>query len=187
MGARTDTRRRMIDAAKIGFRTNGVGATSFSDVLERAGAARGAIYHHFPGGRRELVVAVIASTADNVSGALERSASTTPRAAFRTAIAALSAMVESEDGQFGCPVTPAVLDAAGDRTILDAGHTAFDQWQRVLVDDYGVTRGAATLTVAAVEGALVMCRAAKSSEPLDRIADELAALFPARRTRSGSR
>jgi AcrR family transcriptional regulator len=28
---------------------------SFTEVLERSGAARGAIYHHFPGGKNQLV------------------------------------------------------------------------------------------------------------------------------------
>ena len=41
MGKRTDTRQRMIDAAKVSYRHHGVTATGFTEVLERAGATRG--------------------------------------------------------------------------------------------------------------------------------------------------
>jgi AcrR family transcriptional regulator len=41
----------MIDAAKVSYRHHGVTATGFTEVLERAGATRGTIYHHFPGGK----------------------------------------------------------------------------------------------------------------------------------------
>ena len=168
----------MIDAAKTGFRTNGIAATSFSDVLERAGAARGAIYHHFPGGRSELTLAVVASTADNITAALDRSESTeSPRADFDAAIAVLSQTVERAAGGFGCPITPAVLDAAGDTELLAAAHSAFERWRRALVEQYRLSAAAAGLVVAAIEGALVLCRAARSAEPLRTVADELAPLF----------
>lgn len=182
MGARTDTRQRMIDAAKAGFRTNGYAATSFSDVLERSGAARGAIYHHFPGGRQELTVAAISSTADNIAIALEHAAADhSPREGFHRAIAGLTDLVAREHGGSGCPITPAILDAAGDTDVLAAGDVAFRRWQQVLIDHHGLDQSAAALVVAAIEGALVMCRAARSSEPLELVAERLAPFFPAKR------
>ena len=168
----------MIDAAKNGFRTNGYAASSFSDVLERAGAARGAIYHHFPGGRQELTVAVIASTGENIAAALEKSTTRSPRSSFQETISILCDVVEREQGGYGCPITPAVLDAAGDPAILDAGHAVFVRWQRALIDNYALDESSATLVVAAVEGALVMCRAARSSRPLELVTEHLAPLFP---------
>ena len=39
------------------MRRNGLAGTSFTEVLADSGAARGAIYHHFPGGKSELVEA----------------------------------------------------------------------------------------------------------------------------------
>lgn len=186
MGARTDTRDRMIDAAKTGFRTHGVTATSFSDVLARAGAARGAIYHHFPGGRKELTIAVVSSTADNIAAALDRSKSAvSPREDFEAAAAALIATVEGQAGGFGCPITPAVLDAAGDADLLAAAHSAFERWRHALVEHHGLSVGAAALVVSAIEGALVLCRAAQSAEPLHSVVGELAQLFSAQRDGPG--
>ena len=49
-----DTKQRMIEATALALRQRGLAATSFTEVLAASGAARGAIYHHFPGGKEEL-------------------------------------------------------------------------------------------------------------------------------------
>src|SRR3954452_6007300 len=54
MPPRSDARDRMIRSAAILFRENGVRGTAFADVLEHSGAPRGSVYHHFPGGKRQL-------------------------------------------------------------------------------------------------------------------------------------
>src|SRR2546421_4907172 len=51
----TDSRQRMIETAAVVMRERGVEATSFSEVLARSGAPRGSIYHHFPGGKAQLI------------------------------------------------------------------------------------------------------------------------------------
>src|SRR5436190_10163008 len=48
-------RERMIESALILMGQKGVEATSFSQVIEHSGAPRGSIYHHFPGGKAQLV------------------------------------------------------------------------------------------------------------------------------------
>ncbi len=48
-------RAAMIDSAVALIREQGVAATSFADVLAHSGAPRGSIYHHFPGGKSQLV------------------------------------------------------------------------------------------------------------------------------------
>src|SRR3954451_4795617 len=48
-------RERMIQSALILMGERGIEATSFSQVIEHSGAPRGSIYHHFPGGKAQLV------------------------------------------------------------------------------------------------------------------------------------
>jgi len=43
------TRGLLIDVARQNFTENGYAATSIDDIIQRAGVARGALYHHFPG------------------------------------------------------------------------------------------------------------------------------------------
>src|SRR5438874_10425260 len=48
-------RERMIQSALVLMGEQGVEATSFSQVIEHSGAPRGSIYHHFPGGKDQLI------------------------------------------------------------------------------------------------------------------------------------
>ena len=58
----SDARNRMIAGAARLLARRGLQATSFSTVLAATGAPRGSIYHHFPGGKDELVVAALDAT-----------------------------------------------------------------------------------------------------------------------------
>ena len=51
---RSNARRKMIESAATLLAMRGVQGTAFSDVLERSGAPRGSIYHHFPSGKDQL-------------------------------------------------------------------------------------------------------------------------------------
>jgi AcrR family transcriptional regulator len=52
------SRAGLIEAARQCFTESGYEATTVAAVLERAGMARGALYHYFPEGKRELFTAV---------------------------------------------------------------------------------------------------------------------------------
>jgi AcrR family transcriptional regulator len=54
-----DVRDRMIDGAIRLLAQQGLQATSFAEVLELTGAPRGSVYHHFPGGKDQLVGAAV--------------------------------------------------------------------------------------------------------------------------------
>jgi AcrR family transcriptional regulator len=43
------TRQQLVDVARQLFTERGYAGTSIEDIIERAGVARGALYHHFPG------------------------------------------------------------------------------------------------------------------------------------------
>ncbi|HEX2819832.1 MAG TPA: TetR family transcriptional regulator [Streptosporangiaceae bacterium] len=65
-------REQMVDSAVILLAKHGVAGTSFTEVLAASGAPRGSIYHHFPGGKDELIAAAI-EVADARAVALLRS------------------------------------------------------------------------------------------------------------------
>ena len=54
-----DVRQRMVLSALYLIAERGVQGTSIADVLERSGAPRGSVYHHFPGGKNEIVGAAM--------------------------------------------------------------------------------------------------------------------------------
>ena len=84
-----DTRQRMIEATALLLRRGGMGAASFTDVLAASGAARGAIYHHFPDGKVELTREAVVWTGNRVKANLTSLSGTAPSevlAAFLDAI-----------------------------------------------------------------------------------------------------
>ncbi|HEY3549261.1 MAG TPA: helix-turn-helix domain-containing protein, partial [Propionicimonas sp.] len=55
----SEAKRRMVATTAELLARGGYGRASFGDVIERSGAPRGSIYHHFPGGKDELVLAAL--------------------------------------------------------------------------------------------------------------------------------
>ncbi|GAA3388226.1 TetR/AcrR family transcriptional regulator [Cryptosporangium minutisporangium] len=173
----------MIRAAVELFRERGYAGTSFGDVIERSGAPRGSIYHHFPGGKVQLAEEALRWYAQRSTEALSRLTGGFPadEAVALFLDASQDALRRSEFGQ-GCPVAGVALDLApSDTTLATASTETFTAWQSVLAaaftrDGAAPSRAAraATLVVAAVEGGLLLARAARSTNPLDDVRSELA-------------
>ena len=84
----------------------------------------------------------------------------------------------------GCPVLAVAIEETADSQALAAAAEAFRTWSgqlKLSLQDHGVAesraRSLAQLVVAAAEGAVAMCRAQRSVEPLDDVANELTALL----------
>jgi TetR/AcrR family transcriptional regulator, lmrAB and yxaGH operons repressor len=177
----SDPRRRMIQSAALLMRERGVEATSFSEVIERSGAPRGSIYHHFPGGKAQLIEESTRYAGDFIAAGLVAALeSADPLASVRAFIASWRTILRESDYGAGCPVVAATLE--GDRTpgARAAAGEAFARWEDLLADGLGQrgvardrARSVATLTIAAIEGAVVVARAQRSGAPLERVAGEL--------------
>jgi TetR/AcrR family transcriptional repressor of lmrAB and yxaGH operons len=177
-------RQQMIESAVALMREQGVEGASFSRVLERSGAPRGSIYHHFPEGKAQLVEEATRYAGEFIAAGLAAALqSDDPVAAIRGFTASWERILEKWDYGAGCTVVAAALE--GDRTpgAREAARDAFTSWQELLAGAFGEqgvpeerARSLAALTVAAVEGAVVLARAERSPEPLERVADELSTL-----------
>lgn len=55
-----DTRSRILSSAFRLFRKHGYHGVGLNDILAAASAPKGSLYHHFPGGKEEIGVAVVA-------------------------------------------------------------------------------------------------------------------------------
>jgi len=60
------TRARIVDGAAAEFRRRGVADTTLDHVIERTETGKGQLFHYFPGGREELLVAVAEHEAERV-------------------------------------------------------------------------------------------------------------------------
>jgi TetR/AcrR family transcriptional repressor of lmrAB and yxaGH operons len=183
-GRESDVRERMIRSAVVLFRERGVDGTSFSDVLEHSHAPRGSIYHHFPAGKAQLAEEATRYAGDFIATGLAAALDADdPVAAIRDFTAAWREVLRESDLDAGCPILAAALE--GDRApgARDAAAAAFDRWEGLCAqafERHGVessrARSIATLAIAAIEGGVVLARAQRSIEPLERVTDELETL-----------
>lgn len=186
--AADNSRDRMIRSAAALIARRGATATSFNDVLEHSGAPRGSIYHHFPEGKDEMTAAAMKLVADYVAGRQQASAVRTPADVLATFIGMWREVLVQSGGAAGCAIAGTAVDAEND-ALIAAARSAFHQWTDVLAAQFttaGVdTRQAgalATITIAALEGALILCRTERSAKPLDVVAAQLAKLLPPERS-----
>src|SRR4051812_46277891 len=106
-----DTRGRMIDAAIESLRADGVAGMSFTEVLEASGAARGAIYHHFPGGKAQLVTEAAQRDATAVRDRFATLEGASPADVVRAFFEAVRPVVQRSTTGRGCAVAAVAMAA----------------------------------------------------------------------------
>jgi TetR/AcrR family transcriptional repressor of lmrAB and yxaGH operons len=165
----------MIHAATELFRQRGYHATAFSDVVRDSGAPRGSIYFHFPGGKHELAREAIARAGDELEEMVGEAArhAEDPGSLVRALAQIMAGRLERSGYQSGCPIATMVLELApGDEELRAGFDSVFARWRAALVTRFeplGIApdRAAvlADLTISALEGALLLSRAARSTNP----------------------
>jgi len=170
-------RERMIAGAVRLLAQQGLQATSFSEVLALTGAPRGSIYHHFPGGKDQLVGAAVDAAGAHALEVLAPLTGADPATVTETFLGLWRLLLERTDATVGCAVL-AVTVATHSDELLDRAGRAFRGWRSRLAELLaagGLPEAdafAATL-IAASEGAVVLARAARSLEPFDAVAGYL--------------
>jgi AcrR family transcriptional regulator len=176
------TRARLIGAARELFPERGYADVPVEEIVRRAGVTRGALYHQFPGGKKDLFAAVFdAVEGDVMSGiadTLSKAGVDDPLAGMRAGLdATLDIALDPKLVQLTILDAPAVLGwegwrAAGERyglglvraglmAAMDAGAIA-----RAPIDPL------AQLLLAAVEEAVVYVARAKDQKAARRDAEE---------------
>jgi TetR/AcrR family transcriptional repressor of lmrAB and yxaGH operons len=181
-----DSRDRMIESAASLIGQRGMNATSFSDVLGESGAPRGSIYHHFPEGKRQLTECAMRLTSDQILAYMRASTATTSHGVLRHFTALFRQVVVVSGGRAGCAVAGVTIDVTDDDDdLLGVARDAFQSWVSLLaaqLEGTGVAKtrahGVAVISIASVEGGLILCRAEGSDEPLRVVEEELLALLP---------
>jgi AcrR family transcriptional regulator len=183
----TDTRRQMIESAALLMRERGVEAMSFSDVLAHSGAPRGSIYHHFPGGKAQLIEEATGYAGEFIAAGLAAALDTDdPVAAIGRFAASWERVLSESQFAAGCPIVAATLEGERTPAAREAASASFTRWEELLADAVarrGLSRerahSLATLAIAAIEGGIVLARAHRSVAPLGRVAAELENLVAA--------
>ena len=178
-----DTRDRMIDATVDALSRHGVAGMSFTEVLQASGAARGAIYHHFPQGKGQLVAEATARFGERVRGTLGDLDGADPGSVLEAFVTAVRPVVQASIGGYSCAVAAASVGSTDDGELCRTTGVAFTAWLQELAGrlaDAGLSRkkaaDTAALLISMLEGAQVVCRAVGDIEPFDAAARAARAL-----------
>lgn len=176
----------MIRGAAELLSKSGVQGTSFADVLAHTGAPRGSIYHHFPGGKDELVRAAATSVGDGVVALLDAVDESSPAAVIDVFVDGWRAVLVGGSYERGCAVAATCVGSSDADDLRVLSGEIFAAWNdalaRALVRS-GLSRPTAgelaTMCLASVEGALILGRAAHDDRVFDVVKRQLRRLVDA--------
>lgn len=172
----------MLDSATLLLATRGVAGVTVDAVLAHSGAPRGSVYHHFPGGRTQLLQETVERSGARMTGRLQRSLQAdNPRDAVKAFLGFWKSALKATDYTTGCPVAAVAMDGAPDvpgveATVREILNQWDDQLRHALASagcpDARVASLSTTM-LAAIEGAIILARAHRDPAPLDEVGAEL--------------
>ncbi len=183
------TRDRLVDTMAAALCRRGYHGVGLAELLEQAGAPKGVLYHHFPGGKAELAVAAIQRVVERLATSLDRvaAAGADPVPMLRHWMAAAEQQLSRSGFEHGCPLATVALESTAEDVALRAA----------LAEGFATLRGRlatalaaggmapprairlAALAVAAYEGALMQARVAGDVQPMRDAAETLLELIGA--------
>ena len=171
-------RERLTSATAALMQRHGVAGTGIAEILSTSGVTRRSIYLNFPGGKAELVAAATRSAGDELTTTLRDCVGQPDPILAFTGV--WSDVLTSTNFEGGCPIVAAAFSRAEAPEAAGTAADVFAEWGQLLagrLHDDGINPGAAqslsTTIVAALEGAVMLSRAARSTTPLEQVADHL--------------
>lgn len=154
----------------------GYAATGLNQVVAESEAPKGSLYFHFPGGKEQLAAEALTRSGSSMAGSLAEvlSSSRSTAGGVRRWVKLLATQLEATDFTAGCPIATVALEAAPSSDVISvAASSAYASWVAAIADglrDEGLTAGrartAAVAAVAAIEGAMVLAKASRTTAPL---------------------
>jgi TetR/AcrR family transcriptional repressor of lmrAB and yxaGH operons len=178
-------RQTMIERTALLLAKKGLQGASFSEILQASGAPRGSLYHHFPGGKDELVLAALEHAGAQALGLLDRLSGKPAREIAEAFLSLWRSVLARSEFSAGCAVV-AVTVAAESETLRARSAEILRSWREKLATLFAErgmprkkARAVAASLVAACEGAVILARAEQSFEPFDLVAAEQIAMVEA--------
>ena len=178
----------MLASAAEVLRERGAAGVTIDEVLARSGAPRGSVYYHFPEGRTQILTEALRYAGGAITAAIDDATERGAKVLLRGFVGYWERLLTESDFHAGCPVVAAAIGSAPDEPQLtaDAGHI-LDHWRTALTrafvaDGFDESDAAslAVMSIAALEGAVVLCRSTRNTEPLREVYDQLEFLMKAK-------
>jgi AcrR family transcriptional regulator len=181
----------MVRSAATLIRERGIHGVGLREIVVHSGGPRGSLGRYFPGGKTQLMTEALDLAAAELSDELDEALAKAET--FPEAIAAIVApwhrLLIDHDFALGCPFAATIVDSAADNDELRRhAHDLLAQWQASVAEvyvEYGelpsVADAQSTVLLSALEGALILARARRSTEPLETVERYFASRAPDRR------
>jgi AcrR family transcriptional regulator len=158
---------------------HGFQAASFGALLEESRTPRGSIYHHFPGGKNQLIAAAIGVAGERAIALMRNMRGSSAAEIIAGFVGAWRSVLEVSDFNVGCSALAVTVSADAPELVERAG-AVFRSWRAAIAEVLEVSglntqqaQALAMTMLAACEGAVVLCRAERTFEPLDVVAAQL--------------
>ena len=183
----------MVRSAALLIRERGFHGVGLREVVAHSGGPRGSLGRYFPGGKTQLMTEAIDLALADVFDLLERTltqAETFPDAIGEVVAPWRHVLIE-HDFALGCPLAATVVDAAANNNDLRV-HVSdlLARWKATVAGIYvkfgdppSQAAEHSTVLLAALEGALILARARRNTEPIDTVERYFASRSPNPRKR----
>ncbi|OAB47429.1 TetR/AcrR family transcriptional regulator [Paenibacillus antarcticus] len=182
-----DTKSLIIEKATILFQQKGYKSVGLTEILKACNVTKGALYHHFPNGKEQLLIACLQVLNEvimtDIESIFRRHLST--KEALLSIIDKLIRDLETEGTITGYTFSSIVSEMATvSEPVRHACSALYENIQQIysakLVTD-GLSNESASaialLMTASIEGAMMLCLTQQSSDPLKTIAKLLPKLL----------
>lgn len=184
------TRERIVEAGAELFRRQGYSATGVKAIVTAARAPFGSLYHHFPGGKEQLGAEAVRRSGELYArlGPAILGPAPDPVTGVRTFFRQAGEDLRDSGWEDACPIATVALETAStSEPMRVACADVFEGWIAGLaayfasagVEDHARARELATAMIAALEGAFVLARAMRTTEPLEVAGETVAAAVAA--------
>src|SRR4051794_13552627 len=183
---RPGTRDRILFASAELFRRQGYAGTGLKQVTAQAQAPFGSLYHFWPGGKQALAEEVLRAGGDFFLALYRQIVDDAPDllTGLRGFFAGAGETLEATDYADACPIATVAREGASSHDVLrQATADVFELWVGAMTDDLaeaGVererARATALSTLAILEGAFLLCRALRTTEPMQAAGESAAAV-----------
>lgn len=178
-----DTKSLMIDTATLLFQQKGYKGVGVSEILKACNVTKGALYHHFPNGKEELLIACLKGLNEAITIDIEdifRGHSSTLEAT-QSMLDKLIYKLETDGTITGYTFSSMVSEMATvSEPVRKACSALYENIQHIyfsklVAEGYSSEEASdiALLLTSSIEGAMMLCQTQRSTAPLKTIAKRL--------------
>ncbi|KYG30264.1 TetR/AcrR family transcriptional regulator [Bacillus gaemokensis] len=175
-----DTKSLIIDTATNLFQQKGYKSVGLNEILKACNVTKGALYHHFPNGKEELLITCLQILNEAITTDIEAifKEHLSTKEATQSLIDTLIHILESDGTITGYTFSSIVSEMATvNEPVRKACNALYENIQHIYCAKL-VTEGfsdetasaIALLMTASIEGAMMLCLTQKSTDPLKTIA-----------------